>query len=327
MRLLAVFILVIGVGSLTAQPPTAPAPKPAAGQFLPLPDADAWAKLPPPKQPPLPAWARVTVGPLPKATAKLLELDYLQRAENPLGKVLAAQVRLTVADALKSEPGLQAAAADLAREGYSAKDPAALPDPERTVLAFARKLTEAGHTITDKEFAAVLELLGPAKTTALVHTVAYANFHNRLLLGLGVKEDPKQIAPPVATKFDLDATKLQAPARPPWDDLKSVSTSRLSVRVDWTKSGWDELNASQEKQKERHLRIPLPDKSAYEGLTQREKDGAAKILWNTVSMGYQPEMTRAWFAALYAFYDEAKPDRVFTNSMFWVVTRTNDCFY
>jgi hypothetical protein len=44
-------------------------------------------------------------------------------------------------------------------------------------------------------------------------------------------------------------------------------------------------------------------------------------------MGYQPEMTRAWFAVLYAFYDEAKPDRVFTNSVFWVVTRTNDCFY
>ena len=26
-------------------------------------------------------------------------------------------------------------------------------------------------------------------------------------------------------------------------------------------------------------------------------------------------------------YDEAKVDRVFTNSVFWVVTRTNDCFY
>ena len=25
--------------------------------------------------------------------------------------------------------------------------------------------------------------------------------------------------------------------------------------------------------------------------------------------------------------DEAKVDRVFTNAVFWVVTRTNDCFY
>ena len=38
-------------------------------------------------------------------------------------------------------------------------------------------------------------------------------------------------------------------------------------------------------------------------------------------------MPRVWFAALYAFYDEARVDRVFTNSVFWVVTRTNDCFY
>ena len=38
-------------------------------------------------------------------------------------------------------------------------------------------------------------------------------------------------------------------------------------------------------------------------------------MWTTVSMGYQPEMTRAWFAALYTFYEEAKPDRVFTNSV------------
>jgi hypothetical protein len=81
------------------------------------------------------------------------------------------------------------------------------------------------------------------------------------------------------------------------------------------------------KQKERKLRIPLPDKSALESLPLREREAAGRILWNTVCAGYQPEMTRAWFACLYAFYDEAKPNRVFTNSIFWVVTRTNDCFY
>ena len=75
------------------------------------------------------------------------------------------------------------------------------------------------------------------------------------------------------------------------------------------------------------MRIPLPDKAVFEKLPERERDAAKRILWNTVSSGYQPEMTRAWFACLYAYYDEAKPDRVFTNSAFWVVTRTNDCFY
>ena len=94
-----------------------------------------------------------------------------------------------------------------------------------------------------------------------------------------------------------------------------------------TRGGIVDLNKALEKQKERKLRIPLPDKSAYEKLSPREKESSQRILWNTVSMGYQPELTRTWFAPLYVFYEEAKVDRVFTNSVFWVVTRTNDCFY
>ena len=53
------------------------------------------------------------------------------------------------------------------------------------------------------------------------------------------------------------------------------------------------------------LRIPLPDKRVYDKLPPKEKE-SARILWNTVSAGYQPEMVRAWFACLYAYY-ESKP--------------------
>ena len=73
--------------------------------------------------------------------------------------------------------------------------------------------------------------------------------------------------------------------------------------------------------------MPLPDPKVFEKFPPREKEQAQKVVWMTVSSGYQPELTRAWFACLNAFYEEAKPDRVFTNSTFWVVTRTNDCFY
>jgi hypothetical protein len=106
-----------------------------------------------------------------------------------------------------------------------------------------------------------------------------------------------------------------------------VTARGPAVRVEWGKQGFDDLNAALEKQKDRKLRIPLPDPAVFEKLPLRERDSALKIRWNTVSAGYQPDMTRAWFACLYAFYDEAKVDRVFTNSVFWVVTRTNDCFY
>jgi hypothetical protein len=51
------------------------------------------------------------------------------------------------------------------------------------------------------------------------------------------------------------------------------------------------------------------------------------IVWMTVSMGYQPRLTAAWFAALRAYQSEAKLNRLASNSVFWVVTRGNECFY
>jgi|SRR5579883_117739 len=304
----------------SAQPDKTTKSKPP---FPALPEEKTWSKLPPRKNPPLPEWARVLAGPLPKTTAKMLELDYLHRVKNPLGVVLAARIRWTVADALDSPYGRDAAAADLKRaEGVTHPR----TDNEEVALAFAKKLTLEGYRITDDEFANLLKRFSPAEVTAIVHTVAYANFHNRILLGLGVKgESP--VAEPVAAGFDFDAKTDKAPDRPPWDDLKNAKGEGIAVRVEWTKNEFEQLNANLEKQKDRKLRIPLPDSTTIEKLPPRERDAAKKILWNTVSAGYQPELTRAWFAVLYAFYEEAKVDRVFTNSAFWVVTRTNDCFY
>ena len=291
--------------------------------FPALPDDEAWGKLPPQKKPALPEWARTLAGPMPKTTAKMLELDYLHRAKNPLGAALAARIRWTVADALDSKYGRDAAQADLRR---AEPVPGPKTDDEQVILAFARKLTLAGHAITDDEFAHLLKRTSPEQVTAIVHTVAYANFHNRIVLALGVKGEVP-IAEPIGVAFDLDAAKVKAPDRLPWDDLKTAKGDGLAVRVEWSKAEFDQLNATLDKQKERRLRMPLPDAAVIEKLPPRERDSAKKILWNTVSAGYQPELTRAWFAVLYAFYEEAKVDRVFTNSMFWVVTRTNDCFY
>jgi alkylhydroperoxidase family enzyme len=320
MRRFTIPIFALFVFAVTA--PAQPDKSPPKAPFPALPDAEAWAKLPPQKKPVLPEWARTLAGPLPKTAAKLLELDYLHRAKSPLDPALAASLRLLVAEELGSEYGKAVARADLARALFP------LPDPQGQPLAlkFAKKLTLAGHAITDEEFAAVLKHFGPEQTTAIVHTVAYANFHNRLVLGLGVKgESP--VAGPVGVAFDIDAIKTKAPDRPPWADLKSAKGDGIAVRVEWSNTEFDSLNKAMDNQKERKFRIPLPDDKAFEKLTPREREGAKRIVWNTVSMGYQPELTRAWFAPLYAFYEEAKVDRVFTNSTFWVATRTNDCFY
>jgi hypothetical protein len=286
-------------------------------------DATAWRLLPPVKKPPLPEWARLLAAPLPKTTAKMLELDYLHREKNPLGVRFGGRLRWTVADALESDYGRETAKADLQRAN-------ALKTPDTTsekiALAFARKLTLSGHAITDEEFATLLKHFSPEQVTAIVHTVAYANFHNRIVLAIGAKGETP-VAEPIAMKFDMEDAKTQSPKRPPWDELKTAKGEGLSVRVEWSKKEFDTLAKSLGDQKERNLRIPLPDKARFEKFPPREKMQAEKIVWMTVSAGYQPELTRAWFACLNAYYEEASTDRVFSNSVFWVVTRTNDCFY
>jgi hypothetical protein len=261
----------------------------------------------------------------------MLELDAFHRAKNPLGPELSGMLRWAAADTLRSPFGKATAEADLRRAGVPAGTIAALADPSamdadtRQVVAFARKLTTDGSAITDAEFADLLQRFGPERVTAIVHTVAYANFHNRIVLGLGVGGEP---VPPVETAFDpAKLAKAPTPTRPPWSDLKATTTGGLSVRVEWTRAGADELTQSLEKQKARSLRIPLPDPARIKALPPKEREEAERIVWTNISSGYQPEMPRVWFATLYTYYDEAKVDRVFTNSVFWVVTRTNDCFY
>jgi hypothetical protein len=265
------------------------------------------------------------VKPLPKATPRMLELDYLHRANNPLGPALAARLQWTVADALNSPFGKATAEADLGRAEAAGLERLADDAAARAAMAFARKLTLEGYAISDEEFAALLKLFGPEKVVAIVHTVAYANFFNRLVLGLGVEGEPVS---PVEVKLDPDRlAKLTAPSRPPWADLGGVKDGGLSIRPNWGEASAEELSQTLERQKERKLRIPLPDAAKLDALPPKERDSARAILWNTVSLGYQPALPRTWFAALYAFYDDAKVDRLFTNSMFWVVTRTNQCFY
>jgi alkylhydroperoxidase family enzyme len=325
MRWLSVLVLSAGVACSAAAGPDNP-PK----QFPATDNDDAWAKLPR-DNPPLPPWAKVLVGPLPKTTAKMLELDYFHRVNNPLGAELPALLRWIAADALGSDFGKATAEADLRRAGVPTRVLAKLGDKDaldpdvRVAAVFARKLTLEGHAITDTEFADLLKIFGPEKVTAIVHAVAYANFHDRIVLGLGAVG---AAVPPVDAKFAPERlAKVPAPTRPPWDDLKLANAGDLSVRVDWSKAGHNELNLALEKQKGRKLRIQLPDPSRITELPTKEREQAERVVWTNVSSGYQPEMPRRWFAALYAYYDEAKVDRVFTNSVFWVVTRTNDCFY
>src|SRR5206468_2179285 len=69
-----------------------------------------------------PIWARMLVEPLPRTTAAMLQLDYVHRAQNPLGAVLAAKLRWATADTLGCDYARQYAAADLRRAGLKDAD-------------------------------------------------------------------------------------------------------------------------------------------------------------------------------------------------------------
>lgn len=322
--------LVMASAAVAAEPAQPATALPAAS------DDDAWKKLAP-KFPPLPVWARTLVGPLPKTTAAMLELDRLHRAENPLGPVLSAKVRWAAADAVGCEYARRYAEADLKRAKVSQADIDAFiegtdkpTDAESLSLKFARKLTKAAYTVTDSEFERVLKALGPDKTCALVHTLAYCNFHNRILLAVGAEVEPGGPLPPFEVPLDPQKQMaVESPPRPTWADLKDAKPPRVPVRFAWTDDEDDEIDvlAAVEGQKKRTGRMPLPDKSRFVGLPADVKQQTDRIVWMTVSMGYQPRLTQAWFVCLRAYQREAKFDRLASNSVFWVVTRSNECFY
>lgn len=302
---------------------------PPADRFPPAADAEVWKTLPR-QDPPLPAWAGSLVRPLPRTTAAMLDLDYTQRVLNPLGPVLAAKVRWAVFDTLGIGYGKAVAEADLRRAGVKeaeikalAGEPKDLPADDRRVLAFARKLTKAGYSVTDAEVEALVKQLGVPQTVALVHTVAYANFQARVFAGLGLKPE-KGDPPPAAAEIAWDARKLAkvpAPARKPWAEVLAAEVPEGAfIKPDWEPVPYEELEKSLDKQSDRKARVPVPDLGADGG-------SSGRIVWSRVGMGYQPALTRAWFTTMRTHTAEAGMDPVYENSVFWVVTRTNDCFY
>lgn len=323
----SIVALAVAQGPLSKPADTPPA------RFAPLANNEAWGRLPR-EAPPLPVWARTTVVPLPKATAGVLALDYLHRAKNPLGAELAAKVRWAVADELGCIYATRYAEDDLRRLGTTDAELTDLRKGEvnptdRMVLKFARKLTAAGYSLSDAEMKAIIDRLGPERAVALVHTVAFANFHDRILLALGVEVEKDGPYSPIDFKYNPTQPALaEAPARPAWDTVKDlVPKSTYRAPTDWKEVGFEALEQSLRSQQARSARIAIPDKSRFEKLMPDIKQQAEKIVWMQVSAGYQPEMTTAWFAAYRGYQQEGKQNPLFGSTMFWIVTRANDCFY
>jgi alkylhydroperoxidase family enzyme len=327
--------IVAAVAGLTSAAPPSIQTGAATGPRLPaLTNAEAWTRLPH-EEPTLPAWARVLAGPLPQTTGGMLELDYLHRAGNPLGPVLAGKLRWVAAETLGCTYAKRYAEADLRRAGMSDDDlralaggPARRAPADRAVLDFAAKLTRSGSSVTDEEVSALLKEFGPERLVAIVHTLAHANFQDRIFLVLGVTVEPGGPLPPLDPR--LDAAKLAAmaaPERRPAAGVVVPGNAPDARRTEALGPDLARLRQAVERQKARAPRIPLPDASRFAALPPEARGQAGRIVWSAVSMGYQPQLTKAWFDCMQTFRHEANLDRVFSNCFFWVITRDLECFY
>ncbi len=302
-----------------ADPPEKEKPR-----FPALESAEAW-KLLPRETPTLPSWARTMAAALPRTTGAMLELDHVHRVRNPLGPMLAGKLRWASADANQCDYARRYAESDLRRAGLSDDDikklavvPRKIVDDEQAILAFARKLTLAACTVTDEEMADLMQRFGPEKMVAVVHTLACANFQQRVFFALGSQVEENGPLPPVDFKLDA-VTKPRAMPRPDWKEIGSIKTKVAAMTPDWGGRDFDGVQKELENQKGRQGRIapPQPDPKAK----------PTRVVWSQVSVGYQPLLAKTWSQCLASFQQESQFDKVFANTMFWVITRSNECFY
>jgi alkylhydroperoxidase family enzyme len=299
-----------------------------------LSDEESWRKLSPSEKErarALPSWARATAGAMPRTTAAMLQLDFLHRTRNPLGPLLRGKMRWVAGRANHCEYSMAYAEADLRRAGLDEAglrslrgDHGDLPEPERAALAFAQQMT------SDAEVSRLLAWYGEEKVTAMVLLLAHANFQDRLLLALGSPIEPGGPMPPLKMSMDPNA---DPPPVPPRKRPEGRPVPEEPVRVDdpfWLSMEFDDLQGKLTEQRERPSRIRVP---TFEEVLRRmppeipRPERPIRIRWTLVTMGYQAELATAWSNTTKAFREESKQDRIFEESLFWIVTRTIHCFY
>jgi alkylhydroperoxidase family enzyme len=321
----------------------------SAGARVPLlADSDAWKRLPPVESgggQPLPSWARALAGPLPHTTAAMLELDRAYRSSDSLDPKLAAAIRLVVARTVRSEYGIACAQSDLKRLGLDQPaidrltgDGSGPAGADHAALAFAKRMTTAGYASTDAEVAELVRAFGEAKVVAIVLQTAYANFVYRMTQALGLPVEPDGPLPPLEVRFakragetvvgsEVTAQPRPAPSANP---TAAAEPDAKLTDADWMRFGFADLQARLEAQRQRSPRVSIPTWEEFrtvlpESLYPRARP--LKIRWSLLVSGRQPVLGPAWIKTTRTFGSESKQDRVFEESLFWVVTRSLRCFY
>jgi alkylhydroperoxidase family enzyme len=314
-----------------------PQPEPKTSAYVPLLDsAQAWKQLPVAEKgagQPLPAWARATAATMPRTTAAMLELDYLHRVNSPLSPRLRALMRWSAARANRCTYSEVQSLADLRRAGVDpavvlelTSDAQRLPADEQSALRLAHKLTRAAYTVTDAEVAQLIAAFGEKQVVAMVQLIAYANFHDRLVLALGLGS--AEPLPPVAVRFDLKtADGPQAPPRKTPRSPRGPEPASSVTDAEWLAFNYDDLQKKLAGQRAREPRIRVPSWEEFRKENSSAPSRPLRIKWSLVCSGYQPLLGQGWGACTRGYAADARPDREFDELLFWVVTRSLNCFY
>ncbi|QEH32124.1 hypothetical protein OJF2_05930 [Aquisphaera giovannonii] len=300
---------------------------------------EAWAHLPKALSgggSRLPAWARATAEGLPRTTAAMLGLDRRHRTMSPLGASLRGKMRWVAADANRCEYTRATAEADLRRAGVPEAEVAALKggpggwaQGERDALRFARQMTVDASAVTDAQVERIKAAYGEEKLAAMVLLLAAANFQDRLVLGLGIPPEEGGPLPPVDVTFEKDS-KPEVPPREKPEGRRGPDEPTAVDDPSWMEFDFDALKKGLADQKAAPGRVRVPTYQEYLAKLPEwapRPKAPVRIKWSLVCGTYQPELAAAWSACTNAFREEAKQDRVFEESLFWIVTRTIHCFY
>lgn len=313
-----------------------PAAKAAAHVPL-LDNAAAWKQLPPAVKgagEPLPAWARACAASLPGTTAAMLELDFRHRAASSLPPRLRGMMRWAAAHANRCAVTEAQALDDLRRAGVEPSvldalvgDPQRLLPDEQAAVSFARKLTAAAYTVTDDEMAQLLKTHGEKQVVAMVQLLAHANFQDRLILALGLAGEAP--LPPLDVAFPNKAPpdKLRVPPRKMPATVAGPEPATRITDPEWLAFNFDELQKKLATQRGREPRIRVPSWDEYVKGNPEAAGRNVRIRWTLVCGGYQPELAKGWGACTRTFGQESRQDRTFEELLFWVVTRSLNCFY
>jgi alkylhydroperoxidase family enzyme len=316
---------------------------PAALFPTPLTSEEAWGRLPPAikgEGSPLPIWARQLAAFLPRSTAALLQLDYAQRANNPIPPRLRAAMRFVSASFLGCPAGEEIAVNDALAVGISDTDLqllargdfSAWAESEQRALRFMQKMDSDPILLGNKIFQHLVGDIGEKVAASMVLLSAYSNFVNRLLLCLGTPTSESDYLP--AQEIAFAPEQLVSVTTPPPPVRPRVETSRFEDAVDtfqgWSQTSFEQLQERLEAQRQMKTRLPIPDwdicaKNLPPGLISKPSD----IIWYRIVFGYAPELAVPFEYFMRTSGAEAagKWDRIFATSLFWITTKAIDCPY